>query len=182
MPRLVHLNGPPGIGKSTLALRYVSDHPLALCLDIDGFRRLIGGWNARPEESGQLVRRLALAIAQEHLASGHDVVVPQFVARPEFVSRLSEVAIQAGADFFEIVLLDDPGAAMARFEARAADPAWATHHAEAARMIAASGGFAAMYDALIRIIERLTDPVIVTTTAGDIDGAYRSLVAAMSDV
>ena len=29
MPRLVHLNGPPGIGKSTLARLYVRDRPLA---------------------------------------------------------------------------------------------------------------------------------------------------------
>src|SRR3954451_25050594 len=116
MPRLVHLNGPPGIGKSTLARLYVRDHPLSCCLDIDSFRRLIGGWDVHPEESGQLARQMALAMAREHLGSGHDVVLPQFVARPEFVSRLSGVATEAGADFFEVVLLDEPGPASARFE------------------------------------------------------------------
>jgi len=49
--RLVHLNGPPSIGKSTLAQRYVDDHPLAFCLDIDGFRRLIGRWEEHPTRS-----------------------------------------------------------------------------------------------------------------------------------
>ena len=43
MPRLLHLNGPPGIGKSTLARRYVEDHPQTLNCDIDVLRTLIGG-------------------------------------------------------------------------------------------------------------------------------------------
>ncbi|MEJ7706101.1 MAG: hypothetical protein WKF82_13395 [Nocardioidaceae bacterium] len=43
MPRLIHLNGPPGIGKSTLAQWYVDNHPGVLNLDIDQVRCLIGG-------------------------------------------------------------------------------------------------------------------------------------------
>ncbi|MEJ7742270.1 MAG: hypothetical protein WKF73_06810 [Nocardioidaceae bacterium] len=42
MPRLIHLNGPPGIGKSTLAQWYVDNHPGVLNLDIDQVRCLIG--------------------------------------------------------------------------------------------------------------------------------------------
>jgi len=34
-PRLIHLNGPPGIGKSTIAQRYVDQHPEVLNLDIN---------------------------------------------------------------------------------------------------------------------------------------------------
>ena len=71
----MHLNGPPGIGKSTLARRYVHDHPLAFCLDIDGFRGLIGRWDEQEQESGRLARRMALAMAREHLSNGQDVVV-----------------------------------------------------------------------------------------------------------
>jgi MoxR-like ATPase len=33
--RLVHLNGPPGIGKSTLAAVYADRHPGTLNLDVD---------------------------------------------------------------------------------------------------------------------------------------------------
>jgi predicted kinase len=130
VPKLVHLNGPPGIGKSTLARRYLQDHPLSFCLDLDGFRSLIGHWDAHPGESGRLARRMALAMASIHLSGGHDVVVPQYAARPSFVDELAAVAGEAGATFHEIVLMDDRTAIEARFAARADDPAWAVHHAD----------------------------------------------------
>ncbi|MBA3302830.1 MAG: AAA family ATPase, partial [Acidimicrobiia bacterium] len=41
MPRLILLNGPPGIGKSTLAQRFVDEHPLALNLDLDAVRAML---------------------------------------------------------------------------------------------------------------------------------------------
>ena len=44
MARLLHLNGPPGIGKSTLARRYAAEHHGVLNCDIDVLRTLIGGW------------------------------------------------------------------------------------------------------------------------------------------
>ena len=44
MTRLILLNGPPGVGKSTLASRYAAQHPGALRCDIDVLRTMIGGW------------------------------------------------------------------------------------------------------------------------------------------
>ncbi|HEV2886883.1 MAG TPA: AAA family ATPase, partial [Jatrophihabitans sp.] len=67
---LLLLNGPPGVGKSTLARLLVRDHPLALCLDIDLLRRSIGRWDEHPRESGLLARDIAVAAARVHLLSG----------------------------------------------------------------------------------------------------------------
>lgn len=88
MPRLILLNGPPGSGKSTLPQRYVDDRPLALNLDIDWLRGLLGQWRADAHSAGLLARAIALAAARVHLAAGHDVVVPQFLGRREFIRQL----------------------------------------------------------------------------------------------
>lgn len=79
MPRLIHLNGPPGIGKSVLAQLWAEDHPGALNLDIDRLRALIGGWRERFAETGEIVRPLALGMAGTHLRGGRDVVMPQYL-------------------------------------------------------------------------------------------------------
>ena len=61
MARLIILNGPPGIGKSTVARRYVEDHPMTLSLEQDLVRGLLGGWRTRETESGALARDLCVA-------------------------------------------------------------------------------------------------------------------------
>ena len=176
MPRLVHLNGPPGIGKSTLARRYIEDHPLAFCLDIDGFRRLIGRWDEHERESGRLARRMALQLAATHLSGGHDVVLPQYVARPQFVGELVEVAGRAGASFHEVVLLAAAADAEARFEARAQDPAWRDHHAEAVAAMADIGGFTSMYERLMDALPDIPAAMVLRTTTNDVDAAYDALL------
>jgi predicted kinase len=49
MPMLILVNGAPDAGKSTLARRYVESHPLALLLDIDELRTMLGGWREHTE-------------------------------------------------------------------------------------------------------------------------------------
>ncbi|MEJ7756523.1 MAG: AAA family ATPase [Nocardioidaceae bacterium] len=114
MARLILLNGPPGSGKSTLAQAYVDDHPLALNLDIDLVRRLLGLWQEHQEASGLLAREMALAMAREHLRAGHDVVIPQYVARLHFIEQVEELAVECNAEFHEIVLLGNRDASLRR--------------------------------------------------------------------
>ena len=118
MPTLLLLNGPPGSGKSTIARMFVEAHPLALNLDVDLIRRLIGGWRDQPERSGRLARDLALAAASTHLLVGHDVVVPQFLGRAEFIHELEDVAAAASAEFQEVVLMTSREDAVRRFDER----------------------------------------------------------------
>ncbi|MFB9683099.1 AAA family ATPase [Amycolatopsis plumensis] len=116
--KLILLNGPPGSGKSTLARRYADHHPPALALDVDQVRAMLGGWRSSPGEAGLLAREIALAAARTHLRAGHDVVVPQLLARPAFAERLEALAGETGASFHEIVLLPGLEETLRRFAAR----------------------------------------------------------------
>ena len=120
MARLVLLNGPPGVGKSTVARRYLVDHPLALLIEIDDLRTAMGGW-AEHEDSRIHARTLALALARTHLGAGLDVVVPQYLGRPTYIDQLQAAASEVGAAFQHVLLVDDRRAVGERFRERRAD-------------------------------------------------------------
>jgi hypothetical protein len=175
------LNGPPGVGKSTLAGMYADEHPLALNLDIDRVRSLIGRWRDDPAAAGLLARQIALAAGRAHLLAGHDVIVPQFLGRVVFLEQLEDLAQQVGATFHEIVLLDGKDNALRRFAERPRQAAgWVDHPAwETAAEAAGTEELSAMYDRLLSVIASRPAARVVPTTAGQVDQAYRDVMASI---
>jgi predicted kinase len=179
MACLILINGAPGAGKSTLARRYVEDHPLALALDIDVVRGMLGGWLDQPVEAGLLARRIAVAMARVRLMEGGDVVVPQYLGRPEFVTELDALAQEVGAEFVEIALVSDPDEAVARFLRRSGRPESSEHRAATA-LQERSGGVAALPQLYQRLLEVIADrprTVRVVTEDGELEQTYQRLLA-----
>ena len=183
MSRLIHLNGPPGIGKSTLARRYVADHPGVLNCDIDVLRTFIGGWESDFEAAGALIRPAALALIGAYLANGHDVVLPQMLVDPSELARFEAAATGVGADFVERFLIDTAAGSVARFHDRGAaetDDPW---HDQVRAIVAANGGDAELarcHAALERLLPMRPDAVVVPSEAGAADETYRSLLASLA--
>lgn len=179
MTRLIHLNGPPGIGKSTLARRYVEDHPKTLNCDIDVLRTLIGGWKEDFPGAGALIRPAALAMIEAYLRTGQDVVLPQMLLDLGEVARFEACATGAGAVFIERVLVDRPDAAVARFHRRGATGPADPWHDQVRAIVSASGGDEALsrcHSALEQVLLVRTRAVVVTSIEGATDETYRTLL------
>ena len=180
MPRLILINGPPACGKSTMARMYAAGHPLALVLDIDRVRGCLGRWREGLPAAGRAARAIALAAAGAHLRAGHDVVVPQLLARPGFLTDLERVAGAARAGFAEIVLLAGKDDTLRAFAARAASarPADIAAHDLAGH----SGGdprLAAMHDRLTAFLATRPQAIIVPVTRGHPSRTYDAMLAAL---
>jgi predicted kinase len=163
---LILLNGPPGLGKSTLARRYVEEHPLALDLDVDVVRGLLGRWADDPVEAGLAARAMAREMARVHLLGGHDVIVPQYVARPRFVGELEALEERTGAVFREVVLMDARPNALRRNVTRGEPEELSAH----------------MYDRLQAYLLDRPDARQVPTAAGQPDAAYAALLEALGQL
>lgn len=179
-PRLILLNGPPGIGKSTLAARFADDHPGTLNLDIDRLHPFVGGWR-EDTRTHDLLRPVALAMAAAHLAGGHDVITPQLVIPDEAVSAFARVAAGAGADFREVVLLDDRGRAIGRGTARPSLDAWGRHNRAVIDELGGTAFLAGLFDALTAALRHRPHARLVSSRPGEPDATYATLLDVLSE-
>jgi Zeta toxin. len=134
--QIVLINGAPGSGKSTLAQLLAEDIRLALALNIDVIKHSLGQWETHATRAGQQARRLALAMADEHVGAGNDVIIGQYLARIDFIEQLEHLAQRRGADFIEFVLVLDKRTLLSRLEHRAVQPNRSEHEVNA-RLVSA---------------------------------------------
>lgn len=180
MPRLILLNGAPAVGKSTLARRYAEDHPFALVLDIDHVRRMLGRWREDPGRAGLLARSVALAAARAHLDSGHDVVVPQMVARVEFIEQLAVTAAESEARFCEVFVLDDSANLLRRFAERSRLTADPTHADPHGIMTDGGSGLHEWADRIAALVPLRSDAATIACVPGDVEETYRRLLGVLA--
>jgi hypothetical protein len=157
---------------------------MALNLDIDLIRGQLGAWAALPADAGVAARRLAIAMTATHLANGHDVVVPQFLAGEEFIAELASTTDQTGSAFVEIALIVSRAEAIEAFVGRSASPD-NQQHRDAHELVERFGGTAAlgeMYDRYIELLDTRPHALRIDVRRGDVEGTLRTIETALASV
>jgi predicted kinase len=173
-PLVLHLNGPPGVGKSTLARRWAEAHPGTLLLDPDALRTWVSGWREDFVATGAKIRPVALAMIAAYVGNGGDVVLPQLVANQEELARFEQAAVGAGGRFVEVFLEADDHAE--RFWARQPDEPWL----EKVHELVAQAPPGHLEDYVVRLdalADGRPDAIRLMTTTGQTDAAFEQLVA-----
>lgn len=102
--RLIIINGPCGIGKSTVAKKLHTLFPLAFLLDIDAQRRYINQYQSLNQESGVLVNKIALGIVEVCLQDGRDLIVEKKISDIDFLDALVLIGNRYSAQVIEVIL------------------------------------------------------------------------------
>lgn len=112
--KFIVLNGFAGAGKSTIAKRYIADHPLALTIEGDELIVNMGHWLENEPTARGLVYEMIKSLAGAHLSLGHDVVLPYLVTDATHIKEFKQIADEQGAQFFNILLSNEKDVAIKR--------------------------------------------------------------------
>lgn len=167
-PTLILLNGPAGIGKTTIAQRYIDEHPLALAVNGDDIIVMLGQWLRHEDEARKMVYDFTCDMVRRHLRAGHDVVLPYLVNKPSHATAFAQLAEECGATFIEILLTADRTESVERMFERGTWGEQGTEPlADSDRPIVE-----ALYDAVHDSIGDRPEAVVIQSVRGDIDGTY----------
>ena len=116
--RLIILNGPSGVGKSTTALKLQKEIPLSHLVEVDELRRSLPGYPERREETHRLAYERTAEIIENELTSGHDVIIDKCITDSAILDWFAEIARKQGAREYEFLLFTDKATLRKRADER----------------------------------------------------------------
>lgn len=175
-PNFILLNGFAGAGKSTIARRYIADHPLALVIEGDELIVNLGSWLAREGEARELVYEMIKSLLAIHLSKGHDVVLPYLVTDNCHIKEFESIASTTNATFYNFLLFNEKEVAVQRLLERGTwgeagtDPLNEKDMPEIERL----------YDAMEQQLEHQDRVIVVDQSGLSIDETYGQIVRNIS--
>ncbi|PIQ67275.1 hypothetical protein CO173_00995 [Candidatus Uhrbacteria bacterium CG_4_9_14_3_um_filter_41_35] len=118
--KLIILNGPCGVGKSTLAKALHTEMPLSFLVDIDVINGFIADHedDIDKEERWKISKEVSKAILKTMLELGRDVIVDKMIYDDTLLNEYREIAESFSSEVFEIILWAEKAVVMARASER----------------------------------------------------------------
>ncbi len=118
MSKLIIINGPCGIGKSTTAKNLHESMPLSYLVDVDEIGRNISHYREYREERWELREAVAFATVDAALSVDRDAVVEKMIFWENVLDKYREIGEKHGAEIHEIILWAPKEFVMKRAEDR----------------------------------------------------------------
>lgn len=175
MPKLILLEGFAGSGKTTIAERYVAEHPLTMNLEGDKLIIMFGQWLKHEEKARKLVFELTKAMIATCLESNNDVIVPYLPTHPEHAKDFESIAQRLNAEFFEVILGVEREDAICRLMKRGSWGEEGTEPLTEADLPTIEG----LHDAMTTALAERHNAVHITCIDGDHDATYQKFLEAV---
>ena len=160
--KLIVINGPCGVGKSTLAQKIHKDIRLSFLLDVDAQSRFISGYRDYREERWEMTLALSTAVINAMLKLGRTVIIDKMTYAPSVLDSYYKLAEKHGAEIHEIVLWASKESVLKRADERGWRP----------KGLLTPEKVAMFWDRLNEIKDSRTDATIIDTDALDADEVY----------
>jgi predicted kinase len=120
--KLIILNGPSGVGKSTIALRLQQELPSSALIDVDELRRAIPDYRERRKESLMLAYEKTAEAIEDHLRNGQNVIIDKAISGADILDSFIEIGKRYDAEIYEILLFADKETIQKRADERGYRP------------------------------------------------------------
>ncbi len=105
--KLIILNGPSGIGKSTVAKRLHADMPDSTLIDVDELRRSIPDYKTHRQESSMLSYQKAGVLIEESFKAKKSVILDKTISYSDTIDSFVAIAKKFDVKVYEFILFAD---------------------------------------------------------------------------
>jgi predicted kinase len=175
-PKLILLYGFASSGKTTLAKKYLDEHPLALAIEVDQIISMMGQWRKFEEQARKIVFDHSKAIVKNHLLAGHDVLLPYLLTNPKHAGECETIAIETSASFYEVHINIGREEAIERLLVRGV---WGE---EGSPKLTTNDlpEISDLYDTMEKAMAERENVLSISSDVGDVEGTYKKFLECVS--